>query len=314
MRPRSRLIAASGGPAATGPHPPHILASPPGTSAPIGAINYTPRTNQIHAPGILAPVDELNYSLLPADTGMGMGQEAGERYGTAPPGQQGRYSSAPSTLHNTFAPGQPPLSPRPYGTGSGPRNVVSGPGPRGFGERASMLGNTHGWGMGAGQSAGDLTPDELDQNRNAILPDVPGGGASNGGGTAPTPATAAPDTQPQTPQAPAANSDAAIALSSTADQNSTPPAGWHSEGGPNDRPGHPSQLWWVSNDGSKRLYLGLFQPTVPGSPDRFVRANKTEQQNSSTGIDFSTAGKAGHISIRNSDTGQNEEWTTGPDG
>ena len=137
----------------------HVLASPPGEQAPIDHINYTPATNEVHDRGTMAPKDKLNYTLLPTDAlhgkspGMGMGAD----YGTAPPGQSlfgGRYASAPSTQHNTFSPGQPPLSPHPYGTGPGPQTNVSGAGPRPFAERASTSGNLGGPSTSGGVRSG----------------------------------------------------------------------------------------------------------------------------------------------------------------
>ena len=73
-RPRDRLLAES---KMTGlEHPqPHVLSSPPGTRAPIGLINYTPKTGEVHAPGVPAPEDELNYSLMPHDSDMGAGAD-----------------------------------------------------------------------------------------------------------------------------------------------------------------------------------------------------------------------------------------------
>ncbi len=47
----------------------HVVESPPGTAAPIGAINYTPDTREVHDVGALAPVDKKNLSLIP-DSGL----------------------------------------------------------------------------------------------------------------------------------------------------------------------------------------------------------------------------------------------------
>src|SRR4029077_13934528 len=44
----------------------HMLASPPGTAAPLDHINTTPDTGEVHDRGQMAPVDKLNYTLLPS--------------------------------------------------------------------------------------------------------------------------------------------------------------------------------------------------------------------------------------------------------
>lgn len=44
----------------------HTLVSPPGTPAPLDAINYTPDTSEVHAHGMGAPIDKLNLSIIPS--------------------------------------------------------------------------------------------------------------------------------------------------------------------------------------------------------------------------------------------------------
>lgn len=43
-----------------------MVVSPPGVQAPVGGVNYTPATKEIHAPGIPAPIDQMNLSAVPA--------------------------------------------------------------------------------------------------------------------------------------------------------------------------------------------------------------------------------------------------------
>src|SRR5262245_55149338 len=170
---------------------PHILASPPGTSAPIGLINYTPKTGEVHAPGVPAPEHELNYSLMPHNMGAGadapMGQftpylagapgareplsgmvqpswvqgpgagaDAPPGVGIPPGGEAltGRYGTAANMRANTFSPGQPPLSPAPYGVGPGPRLQASGPAVRPFEQRGTSIGNASTFGQDQGSFGG----------------------------------------------------------------------------------------------------------------------------------------------------------------
>lgn len=198
-RPRPRLLAENGRTGLERGPQPHIIASPPGTGAPIDRINYTPDTGEVHAPGVLAPIDKLNYSLVPHDdlnysgqlgqpssppggaaqgggaAGMGMSQamqpqnpmqsnvwkNSGEGAGAdsivkspgtpaGTDGLTGRYGENATQRSNVFSPGQPPLSPSPYGTGPGPRAQASGPITRPFDERASSVGNLGNWGTGMG--------------------------------------------------------------------------------------------------------------------------------------------------------------------
>lgn len=61
----------------------HTVISPRGVAAPLGAINYTPATGEVHAAGMQAPVNEDNVSLMPLDSfsfgndmvGTGQGEE-----------------------------------------------------------------------------------------------------------------------------------------------------------------------------------------------------------------------------------------------
>jgi hypothetical protein len=184
-KPAERLQAEHGMDGLTHPQP-HVLASPPGTQAPAHLINYTPDTNEVHGPGVLAPSDKLNYSLMPHDAGMGMG--AGVDWGMtmgpgiaspgSPPGTtgNGRYAPAQSARDNSFSPGQPPISAHPYGTGPGPQLQATGPETRDFSQRGSMVGN--GADFGAGQEAPDPlrrpdfsgTTDEVPDQSNGTQP------------------------------------------------------------------------------------------------------------------------------------------------
>jgi len=238
-----------------GPQP-HIIASPPGTGAPIDRINYTPETGEVHAPGVLAPIDKLNYSLVPHDelqaggnvsppgqppqgggpaagtglssalqpanagqrvqsnvwknTGqggsMGMGADSivaspGTPAGTD--GLMGRYGENAALRTNQFSPGQPPLSPTPYGTGPGPRVQASGPTARPVEQRGSMTGNLQNWGMGTGaDDDGDGYDDDTGEPvspEDAIYGSsggsaASGGGDTSGGGGASSPAESQPPT------------------------------------------------------------------------------------------------------------------------
>src|SRR5260221_2939717 len=73
-------------PATSEPKGFHVLASPPGTAAPIKLINYTPDTKEVHQPGVLAPVDKLNYSIVPPSM---MASSAGQPSRPAPTGKVG---------------------------------------------------------------------------------------------------------------------------------------------------------------------------------------------------------------------------------
>ena len=347
LRPRAALLAAAGTP--TGPRPPHILASPPGTQAPVGAINYTPKTNQIHPPGMAAPPGEMNYSLLPSG-GMGMGAGAAN-YDVAPSGAGAfpRYSSPPSEVRNTFQAGAPPLSPNPYGTGPSNRTIVSGAGSRPFSQRTMAQGNLHGYGAGAdGQNAGaqDLTDQQLavlqkansgqqlTPDEQAVLDGLEGGlpDASNPSanapsdaqtsdtGTAATSSSGAPTDQTQggttDPGVVADNPQDNVVVQTAqvvSDPKQPPPTGRHSEGNPNDPQNHPYALWWVSDDGSKRIFVGSFQYGLPGQPPRFVRATSQQAQAISTGVNLkpATAKTPGHVSLRGPD-GKNYDYVVDP--
>src|SRR5215471_7366426 len=257
-RPGARLTAENGRTGLERGPQPHIIASPPGTGAPIDRINYTPDTGEVHPPGVLAPIDKLNYSLVPHDelqaggnvsppgqppqggglqagqglsqmlqpqrtspntpsnvwknTGQGgaMGtgadsivQSPGTPAGTD--GLTGRYGESATLRTNAFSPGQPPLSPNPYGTGPGPRVQASGPTTRPVEQRSSMLGNLQNWGQGAGaDDDGDGYDDDTGEPvspedaiyGNRPAPQPPSGGATTGGG-APAPVESqAPTTAP----------------------------------------------------------------------------------------------------------------------
>src|SRR5215471_561010 len=242
-RPGARLTAENG---RTGLEPgpqPHIVASPPGTGAPIDRINYTPDTGEVHPPGVLAPIDKLNYSLVPHDelqaggqlsppgqppqppqaegggdagsmlsqatqsqgqpqaisprssnvwknTGqggsMGMGADSIVASPGTPAGMDGltgRYGEAATLRTNAFSPGQPPLSPNPYGTGPGPRVQASGPITRPVEQRGSMTGNLGNWGQGMGMGADD-DGDGYDTGEPVSPEDaIYGSSGSQGGGS-----------------------------------------------------------------------------------------------------------------------------------
>lgn len=56
----------------------HILTTPAGSEAPIDQINYTPATREIHAPGIKAPREYENFTLMGnGTTPLGTGQRVG---------------------------------------------------------------------------------------------------------------------------------------------------------------------------------------------------------------------------------------------
>src|SRR5215471_16149449 len=255
-RPGARLTAENG---RTGLEPgpqPHIVASPPGTGAPIDRINYTPDTGEVHPPGVLAPIDKLNYSLVPHDelqaggqlsppgqppqppqaqgggdagsmlsqatqsqgqpqaisprssnvwknTGqggsMGMGADSIVASPGTPAGMDGltgRYGETATLRTNAFSPGQPPLSPNPYGTGPGPRAQASGPIQRPMDQRASMTGNLGNWGQSMGMGADDDGDGYDDDTGEPVTPEdalygnsgaTQGGGATSGGGGAAAP-------------------------------------------------------------------------------------------------------------------------------
>ena len=248
---------------------PHIMASPPGTPAPVHAINYTPKTGEIHHPGTLAPVHELNYSLIPHG-GLGGGNEYGagldSRAGAGPPltpGQEqmtGRYGAPASMASGTYQPGAPPMRPSPYGTGPGPRNAPSGPMPSAFGQRGSLQGITRGWGQGMGNEfgAGDdgdgssqIDPGALSAAAgvSSANPDQSTGGADGGTqpvSTQPATATSAPggEATPQQVQA-------------------VTPAGYHQDPPPAQQQVGDT-VYLVSPDGSKRI--PMFTVTAPPDP------------------------------------------------
>jgi murein DD-endopeptidase MepM/ murein hydrolase activator NlpD len=291
--------------------PPSILASPPGTPAPVHAINYTPSTGEVHQPGVLAPIDQLNYSLLPADmpigqpqtpfqptvtqqpgavrgagplagagggfsAGMGMGAGAGGLPGssigadvsTGSESMTGRYGKQPSTRNNVFTPGQPPISPHPYGVGPGPRSIASGPQSRPMQQRGSSTGNLQGWGhMGGGQEMGSGQTTGQDLNTPGLT--ISGGSSAGAsGGVQGTPDTGAttsggPAGRGRDNPQPSGTGDATPSGGGgTPSGDNTPaavPSGWHVDGDPNDPNG---VLYLVNGDGSQRIPYA-----VPGPPD-----------------------------------------------
>src|SRR6266487_3917450 len=122
----------------------HVVESPPGTAAPIGAINYTPDTREVHDVGTLAPVDKKNLSLIP-DSGLpklaynrrqqrqsavGAGHDQQQPFPGTPPlssnfpnPQQQRPSQQPvwpsSGMSPTSAPPGAPFGRQPLGIGAG---------------------------------------------------------------------------------------------------------------------------------------------------------------------------------------------------
>lgn len=101
----------------------HVLASPAGSQAPVEHINYTPETGEISGRGQPAPIDKLNYTILPSagaghtsaggrgGGGIGGGGGAGQDMGAgagAMPGQREPFA------------GTPPLSSSPTLTGPSP--------------------------------------------------------------------------------------------------------------------------------------------------------------------------------------------------
>lgn len=80
-----------------------VLHSPAGTPAPRHLINYTPATQEVHGPGMLAPVNHDNLSLVPAsgagNVGMGQSeQEFGGFKSSVGYGQSTQDPNADSTL------------------------------------------------------------------------------------------------------------------------------------------------------------------------------------------------------------------------
>lgn len=332
-RPRPRLLAENGRTGLERGPQPHIIASPPGTGAPIDRINYTPDTGEVHPPGVLAPINKLNYSLVPHDdlnySGQ-LGQPSAPAPGTNPPGLQaqgggdagsgmsgamqsqqapgpipsnvwkntgdpgmmgtgadsivnspgtpagtdglmGRYGEGATLRSNTFSPGQPPLSPNPYGTGPGPRSSASGPVERPFDQRASNTGNLGNWGqnMGGMGMGADDDGDGYDDNTGEPVDDSPessiyggnGGGGSQGG------------TQPSGSSS-TVNPQTSGSVGAEGAPTSSPP-GYHMELKPANPRGPDGKLvrqdiWQISDDPSR--------PSFPvGWYDSQVKAGSTER-------------------------------------
>jgi hypothetical protein len=282
-KPEKRLQAEHGLAGLERPQP-HILSSPPGTQAPTHLINYTPDTNEVHGPGSIAPVDKLNYSLMPHDadlgsapkvpTGMGMG--AGIDWGNtqgpgiaspgSPPGAtgNGRYAPAQSARDNSFSPGQPPISAHPYGTGPGPQLQATGPEVRNFDQRGSMMGNASSF--GAGQEAPDplkrpdfsgLTDEVPDASAGATAPVQAAPAPAAAAAAAPPPAAAAPSKYYPEP------GEAEIA----AQNNIAALPGYHVEFR-KDANGRYASAWQVPDDPNDKskppVPMGYF---LPGNPD-----------------------------------------------
>lgn len=197
----------------------HILSSPPGQQAPIQHINYTPATNEVHGRGVMAPPDQLNYTLLPDEDvpnsmvgagggfSAGMGIGAGQAHGSPPvtptvPGQErvtGRYAPPASMASGQTNPGTPPLRPNPYLTGPAPRPSPSSPVQAGFGQRSQMGGVNAGWGRDAGRGAVGTGQEDNPLSRLPIIGPLFGGSPQQGDAGAPpaSPATPVP-TDPDT--------------------------------------------------------------------------------------------------------------------
>jgi hypothetical protein len=204
----------------------HILTSPPGQQAPIQHINYTPATNEVHGRGVLAPQDQLNYTLLPdeavpnsmvgagggfsagagANIGTGM-VGAGQAHGTPPitptvPGQErvtGRYAPPASMASGQTSPGTPPLRPNPYLTGPAPRPSPSSPMQATFSNRSQMAGVNAGWGRDAGRGAVGTGQEANPLSQLPIIGPLFGGSSPQQGDAAPPPAASTPvPTDPDT--------------------------------------------------------------------------------------------------------------------
>ena len=295
---------------------PHILSSPPGTAAPIDAINYTPKTGEIHQPGVLAPVHEQNYSLIPSGQvqgGMGMGAGAAQT-GTAPvaPGQErltGRYSPPPSMASGTNSPGQPPLRPTPYSTGPGPRSQPSGPASAPFGQRGSMAGTAKGWGMGNEMGAGQTDPSGVDLSKvpqtltqdemDADLANQAGLDTSGG-------QTSTPATQPD----PSSGGPSGFGQDTPAGQLTQPYAGWSIDPPPaQQQPG--AIVYMVSPEGTRIPIYVVTGPPDPATHQPHLRNITSAEQKLITGAAGGTTKNAGHVILRGSD-GVNHVWTTDP--
>jgi hypothetical protein len=282
---------------------PHIVASPPGTRAPTHLINYTPKTGEVHAPGVPAPEHELNYSLMPHD-GIGAGADTPPGVGIPPGGENmtGRYANNANMRANTFSPGQPPLSPTPYGVGPGPRLQASGPAERPFEQRGTSIGNastfgqdmgSFGGGFGAGQASGGMGAGQTKPNQDFTgtsgdLPDPNKGRVTVASSkpAASTSADAAGGTDPNTGKtsgAPVPN-------------NLGPaPAGYipqvvyttDEQGNP-----QPSQVLWVPSPpgpGKKPIVAGFF---IPGEqPDRISGLPRFQPMDAALRKELEGAGK-----------------------
>jgi cell wall-associated NlpC family hydrolase len=158
-----------------------VVMSPPGTPAPMGMYNYTPKSREVHQPGSQAPVDETQLSLVPAGgspsspAGATAPVPAPSPPGVPPPGGSGMAAPPPPT-----PPGAPP-SPRPSAPGMHPGGgappptgmMPPGPSPTPLGTppvlRPPQQQPPTGMGQGRGSEVKTAPP---------ALIDPPGGGVS----------------------------------------------------------------------------------------------------------------------------------------
>jgi hypothetical protein len=112
-----------------------VVMSPPGTPAPMGMYNYTPKNREVHQPGAQAPVDETNLSLVPAGgspsspAGATAPVPAPSPPGVPPPGGASMAAPPPPAPPGAPSPQRPPAPGMHPGGGAPPPSGMMPPGP-----------------------------------------------------------------------------------------------------------------------------------------------------------------------------------------